>query len=60
MFSSSTGHDVKSLLINLWMSILFVAPVLWYFEIASIQHCMIAFGEEEKEMRDTESQTNYD
>ena len=46
MFSSKTVHDVKSILINAWMTTLFVAPLLWWFEVLPLKHCMAMFGED--------------
>ncbi|GMH65714.1 hypothetical protein TrRE_jg8845 [Triparma retinervis] len=44
MFSSKTGHDIKSILINAWMIALFIAPLLWFFEVLPLKHCFSLFS----------------
>ena len=37
LFPSSSGHDLKSLLINFFTTVLFLSPLLWYFHTVSNQ-----------------------
>lgn len=41
LFPSSSGHDQKSLLINLFTTLLFLSPIPWYLQTASFQTLVI-------------------